>query len=214
MKYSTFFLLVSLLLPVIAKSQHVWKLKKDKNGIKVFSRKSDKFKFDELKVECVMDGTLSQLAAVLLDVNNQHQWVYKTAKSQLLETVGTAEVIYYSEIECPWPFENRDMVVRMRMMQNITDKVVTIEAKNVSGYMPDKLRLVRINYSNAHWTVTPISATQFKVYYTIQVDPGEGVPAWLLNLFAINGPYESFSNLKEKIKLPVYSKAKFPFLMD
>jgi START domain len=214
MKFTSVLLVLCLLLPATVMCQTDWKLKKDKNGIKVFSRKSDKYKFDELKVECILDGSISQLAAVLLDVNNQHQWVYKTARSQLLEAVREGEILYYSEIQCPWPLQNRDLVVRMQMVQNISNKVVTIEAKNVDSYMPDKKHLVRIKYSNATWTVTPVGPAQFKVDYKIQVDPGDGVPAWLLNLFAINGPYESFMNLKEKIKLPVYAGAKFPFLTD
>ncbi|MDN3655237.1 START domain-containing protein [Ferruginibacter paludis] len=214
MKFTSIFLVLSLVLLATAKSQDGWNLKKDKNGIKVFSKKSDKFKFDQLKVECVLDGKVSQLAAVLLDVDNQYQWVYKTNKSQLLKEMGEGDVLYYSEIACPWPFENRDLVVRMNIAQNAFNKVVTIEAKNVNDYLPAKDKLVRINYSNAQWTVTPISSGQLKVEYTIEVDPGNNVPAWLLNMFASNGPYESFVNLREKMKLAPYAEAKFSFLSD
>ncbi len=203
-----------LLFQLSVKSQDGWTLKKDKNGIKVFSKKSDKFKFDQLKVECVLDGKISQLAAVLLDVNNQYLWVYKTTKSQLLKEMGEGDVLYYSEISCPWPFENRDLVVRMNITQNTESKVMTIEAKNVDDFVPDKNNLVRIKYSNVLWTITPISSVQFKVEYKIEVDPGNNVPAWLLNLFASNGPYESFVNLREKMKSAPYLQAKFPFITD
>lgn len=214
MKFISFLFFCSFFCAHTATGQDGWNLKKDKNGIRIFSKKSEKFKFDQLKVECVLDGKISQLAAVLLDVNNQSQWVYKTAKSQLLKQAGANDVLYYSEINCPWPFENRDMVVRMNIVQNVESKVVTIEAKNVDNYLPDQNKLVRIKYSNALWTVTPISPEQFKVEYTIEVDPGVGVPAWLLNMFATSGPYESFLNLKEKIKLSPYAQAKFSFLTD
>ena len=214
MKFSSILILLCSLLQTTVKSQDGWTLKKDKNGIKVFSKKSDKFKFDQLKVECVLDGRISQLAAVLLDVNNQYQWVYKTRKSQLLKEESAGEIFYYSEIDCPWPFENRDLVVRMNIVQNTINKVMTIEAKNVYDLVPDKHNLVRIKYSNAIWTVTPISISQFKVEYRIEIDPGNGVPAWLMNLFASNAPYESFVNLREKMKLLPYAQAKFPFLID
>jgi len=214
MKFCSILILLCLLFQTSVKSQNEWALKKDKNGIKVFSKKSDKFKFDQLKVECVLDGRISQLAAVLLDVNNHYQWVYKTSKSQLLKEESASQELYYSEIDCPWPFENRDLVIRMSIVQNTLTKVMTIEAKNVNDYVPDKHNLVRIKYSNATWTVTPISDSQFKVEYRIEVDPGNGVPAWLLNLFASNGPYESFINLRKRMKLPPYAHAKFPFIID
>jgi START domain len=209
-------ILVSLcmLLQISVKCQESWTLRKDKNGIKVFSRKTASYKFDELKVECVFEGRLSQLAAVLFDVNRQYQWVYKTSKSQLLKEISAADVFFYTEIDCPWPFDNRDLIVHMTMTQQPATKVMTIEAKSVNDYLPEKQHLVRVKYSRATWTVTPVSNKQFRIDYSIQIDLGEGVPAWLLNLFSVNGPFESFTNLKEKIKLPEYAHAKFPFLLD
>lgn len=209
-----FLLLFCLLLQTTAQCQEDWKLKKDKNGIKVYSRKTPNFKFDELKVDCIFEGKISQLAAVILDVKNQYQWVYKTAKSELLKQVTNADLFYYSEIECPWPFHNRDLIARMTITQNTSTKILSIVAKSVDNYLPSKKNLVRVKYSNALWTITPLNNAQFKVEYKIQIDPGDGVPAWILNMFATNGPYESFKNLKDKIMLPAYAAAKFPFIKD
>lgn len=209
-----FLLLFCLLFQTTAQCQEDWKLKKDKNGIKVYSRKTPNFKFDELKVDCIFEGKISQLAAVILDVNNQYQWVYKTAKSELLKQVTNADLFYYSEIECPWPFHNRDLIARMTITQNTSTKILSIVAKSVDNYLPSKKNLVRVKYSNALWTITPLNNAQFKVEYKIQIDPGDGVPAWILNMFATNGPYESFKNLKDKIMLPAYAAAKFPFIKD
>src|ERR1700754_672583 len=130
------YILVSILMisQMPGKCQDDWTLKKDKNGIRVFSRKAKNYKLDELKVECVVDGRLSQLAAVLFDVNKQYQWVYKTSKSQLMKQVSPADVFFYTEIECPWPFDNRDLVIHMSMTQNTATRVMVIEAKNVNGY--------------------------------------------------------------------------------
>ncbi len=216
MKFRPYYILVliCLLLQTTAQCQEDWKLKKDKNGIKVYSRKTPNFKFDELKVDCIFEGKMSQLAAVILDVNNQYQWVYKTAKSELLKQVTDADLFYYSEIECPWPFDNRDLIARMTITQNTSTKILSIVAKSVDDYLPHKKNLVRVKYSSALWTITPLSNVQFKVEYKIQIDPGDGVPAWILNMFATNGPYESFKNLKDKIMLPAYAAAKFPFITD
>lgn len=215
MKQTPYILLfICLLFQNAVQGQDDWKLKKDKNGIKVYSRKTKNFKFDQLKVECEFEGRLSQLAAILFDVDNQYKWVYKTAKSQLLKQVTAADVFYYSEIECPWPFENRDMISRMTVTQNKANKVMTLVAKSVDDYLPAKKNLVRLKYSNAVWTVTPLNNSHFKIDYTIQIDPGDGAPAWLLNMFASDGPYESFCNLKEKLKSPQYISAKFPSVID
>jgi hypothetical protein len=213
-KSSCYLLCVCLLLQFSAQSQEDWVLKKDKDGIKVFSKKKEQFKLNEIKVESTFDGRISQLAAVLLDVNNHKNWVYRTAATQLLKMLSPSSLLYYSETSCPWPFDNRDLVVQLAITQNAENKVMMIDVKNIEGYLPEKNDIVRLKYLRTNWTVTPLPNNQFKVDYQIQVDPGINVPAWLLNIFTINGPYDTFVNLKKEIKLPQYVNAKFPFLAD
>lgn len=188
-------------------------MKKDKNSIKVFTRKTKNFKVDEIKVECEFDGRVSQLVAVLLDVNKHYEWVYKTTKSQFLKKITDTDIFFYTEIQAPWPFENRDLIVHMKMLQN-SNKIITIEANNVNDFMPDKKHIVRVRYSRANWIITPLNNKKFKIEYRVQIDPGDGVPAWILNLFIANGPYDTFLKLKEQIQRPPYLNAKFSFIAD
>jgi START domain len=214
MKFRSLFIsFIWLLLQISAKCQN-WTLKKDKDGIKVFTRKTTFFKFDELKVECEIDASLSAMAAVLLDVNHHGEWVYKTAKSQLLKSSAATDLFFYTEIECPWPFENRDVVVHLNLTQNAENRVMTVIAQSTDGYLPDKKNIVRMKYSRVTWMVTPLNNRHLKVDYRVQIDPGGSVPAWLLNAFASKGPFESFTKLKAEIKLPQYAHAKFAFLTD
>ena len=214
MRYCSFILIsVCLLFQFSGKAQDDWSLKKDKNNIKVFTRKTKNFKVDEIKVECEFEGRVSQLVAVLLDVKKHYEWVYKTTKSQFLKKNAETDLFFYTEIQVPWPFENRDLIVHMKMLQN-SSKTITIEANNVNDFMPDKKNIVRVKYSRANWIVTPLNNKKFKIEYRVQIDPGNGVPAWLLNLFISNGPYDTFLKLKEQIQRPQYLNARFPFIAD
>ncbi len=164
-------------------------------------------------MECEFDGRVSQLVAVLLDVNKHYEWVYKTTKSQFLKKITDTDIFFYTEIQAPWPFENRDLIVHMKMLQN-SNKIITIEANNVNDFMPDKKHIVRVRYSRANWIITPLNNKKFKIEYRVQIDPGDGVPAWILNLFIANGPYDTFLKLKEQIQRPPYLNAKFSFIAD
>jgi START domain len=195
------------------KSQEDWRELKDKNGIKVFTRKTPNSKFHELKIECEFEGRISQLAAVLLDVNNHPRWSYNTVSTRILKASAT-DVIFYVELECPWPIENRDVVVHTTLSQNFENKVMTINSKNVDDYLPVEESIVRVKYSKVSWIVTPLNDSRFNVEYRLQMDPGGSIPAWLLNLFISKGPFESFTKLKEQIQLPEYREAKFTFLQD
>jgi hypothetical protein len=214
MKFKSLLVLSQCLLIQISVKSQAWTLKKDKDGIRVYSRESTNSKFNELKVECEIEGSLSKLAAVLLDVNNHGEWVYKTVKCELLHASAANDILFYTEIECPWPFQNRDVVVRVNLTQDSISKVLTIIDQSVPGYLPDKENIVRMKYSRVTWIVTPINATHLKIDYWVQIDPGGSIPAWLLNSFASKGPIESFTKLKQEIKLPRYANAKFAFLRD
>ena len=215
MRYCSFILIsVCLLFQFSGKAQEDWSLKKDKNNIKVFTRKTKNFKVDEIKVECEFEGRVSQLVAVLLDVNKHYEWVYKASKSQLLQKNGNTDLFFYTEIQAPWPFLNRDLIAHLKLTQNSSNKIITVEANGVNDFIPDKKHIVRVRYSRANWIITPLANKKFKIDYRVQIDPGDGVPAWILNLFIANGPYDTFLKLREQIQLPQYLNAKFAFIAD
>jgi hypothetical protein len=44
------------------------------------------------------------------------------------------------------------------------------------------------------------SSTSINIVYTFDADPGGSLPAWLVNMFADKGPYESFKKLSVLLK--------------
>ncbi|HEY4289337.1 MAG TPA: START domain-containing protein [Puia sp.] len=208
----TFILLGFFWLP--GRGQDDWKLKTDKDGIAIFTRTFPDSKFKAIKVEVELDATLSQLVAVILDVNTGAQWVYSTKSSVLLKQVSPSELYYYSEVNVPWPAANRDFIAELRVVQDPHSRVVTIYGPTFPDYLPEKKDIVRVRRSEGKWIISPLANRKIKVEYTLRVDPGGDVPAWLVNMFATKGPYESFRKLKEQLQKPAYANVKLPFVTD
>jgi hypothetical protein len=208
--------LISFIIPWVAvRGQENWALKLEKNGIRVSTRKTREFKYSELRTECELEGSISQLAGVILDVGNHPNWSYKTLNAKMLKCTGDSDIFFYTEVESPWPFENRDFVAHLKISQNKKNRVMTIESINVNGMVPIRNKITRMRYAKMTWIVTPgQNGRTCQVDYRIQIDPGPSVPAWLLNLFATNGPYQSFIKLKEEIKLPKYAGKHYSFLQN
>ncbi len=190
-----------------------WELKTNKEGIRIYLRPSADSPIKEIKVECALEATLSQVVTVLLDVNTTGQWVYATKSATLLKKVSPFELYYHSEIEIPWPASNRDFVAHMKVRQDPHTKVVTIDGPNVPDYVPQKEGVVRIQLGSGKWILTPVG-NKVHIEYYLMADPGGSIPAWLVNLFATKGPMESFQGLKKHIKKPAYSKARLSFIVD
>ncbi len=198
----------------MASAQHDWTLKRDKDGIRVYSRASEHSRFNELKADFTLQARLSELASVMLDVDDHVKWQFSTKNSYLLERISDSELYFYNEISAPWPVANRDLVVHLLISQDPSTRVMTMKADCIPGYRPEHPSIVRVPKSVATWTVTPLQSNTLQVEYQLEIDPGGSVPAWLINMFATKGPYESFRNLREQILLGKYSHAHLPFIND
>lgn len=197
-----------------AQAQNGWVLKTDNDGIKVYTGTTPGSKIKSIKVECTLQTTLSQLAVALLDINTSKQWVYNTKSVVLLKQVSPGDLYYYSEVNVPWPVNNRDFIAHLKLSQNTETKVMTLDAENVPGYMPAKPNVVRIQQSVGKWVATPAGANNVKVEYTLFADPGGNVPAWLINMFITKGPLESFKKLRELLNNQAYNNPRFAFVKN
>ena len=189
-----------------------WRLEKDKNGIQVFSRITEESRFKQIKVLCEIDGTLSQLYAFLSDISSYTAVVYKTKEAYLLKQVSDRELFYYTETSLPWPVKNRDLLIHMTFLPDPGNKQLIIKAENAQGFVPVKPDKVRIPYWRSVWTVVKKSPSRLRIEYVFTVDPGGDLPVWLINLTAAMGPYASFINLEENLKLPRYQGPTYSFL--
>jgi len=199
------------------RAQQEWNLKKDENGIKVYSRSNEHSKYNELRVEMTLQASLSSVAALVLDIGNYPNWSFNTKQTSLLKTVSASELYFYSEIHSPWPASNRDLAIHLVVTQDPSSKLMTIHAVEQPNYIPVKDGLVRVPVSDETWTVTPAgngSIGLIKIDYRITLDPGAGTPAWLINMFSVKGPYETFSHVKEQLLIPKYRDAKLSFIRD
>ncbi|HVS98164.1 MAG TPA: START domain-containing protein [Puia sp.] len=198
----------------VAFGQDGWTLKSEKEGIRVYTRTFPDSKFKAIRVELELQASLSQMVAVLLDVNAGVDWVYATKSSVLLKRVSPTELYYYSEVSLPWPFSNRDFIAQLKVRQDSATRIVTIDGPTVADYLPVKKDIVRVARSEGKWVLRPIRKGRIRVEYELRTDPGGDIPAWLFNLFVTRGPMESFENLKRQLKKPAYSNVRLAFIAE
>jgi hypothetical protein len=196
-----FFLLLFFFIPgICAHSQHEWELQKDKNGLKIFTRDTDSSKFKAIKVECILDGTLSKFDAIIRDVNNHKNWIYSTKNSYLLKQISNNEILYYTETSLPWPISNRDVVIKMDISADPLHNTETVVTYNVNGVVDKKDDIVRVLHLSTQWQVKAAGINKISIAYYFATDPGGSLPGWIVNAFAVKGPYETFMNLAELLK--------------
>ncbi|HTR30209.1 MAG TPA: START domain-containing protein [Puia sp.] len=183
-----------------APDKNEWTLRREKDGINIYSRPSDYSKFNDIRVDMDLPGTIDQLASILRDVNRYTDWIYATRTAKMIRKVSDNEFIYYAEVGTPWPAANRDYYADMKITFNPANRSMSVFSSGMKDYQPEKKDLVRIPMSKGSWTVTTQSDKKIHLQYILEIDPGGAVPAWILNSFATKAPIETFSNLKRKME--------------
>jgi hypothetical protein len=195
------------------RSQTQWSLKKDKEGIKIYTGSIENSKFKAVKVECIIKGSLTKLATLLLNAESQPQWVYSTKYAYIARKVSPSEIYYYAEMNTPWPISTRDMVIDLAITQDPVSKIMTVHADNIDKIIPVKTGKIRVPITEATWIVTPLQENKIKIIYSILIDPGGEVPAWMVNMFIVKVPFESFRKLTTLIG-NTSKETKLNFLKD
>ena len=180
-------------------AQNSWELKKNENGIEVYTRNASTGNLKELRVLCKLDATKDELINTLQDIANYSQWVFSNKKSIILKTLDPRRIIYYTQSHLPWPIKDRDLIVELDI--NSAPDILTILAKSIPDYLPQNNDYIRVPYSLATWHVTQAPDNKLKVDYTFSVDPGGNIPVWLVNATLAVGPYNSFVKLRELLRV-------------
>ena len=186
-------------------------LKLNKDSIKVYTCFRENSKFKSVRTTFELQSNLSQLAAIVLDIDHLGDWQYKTVRARLLKKISDREIIYYTEVAAPIFTSNRDFVIQLMVNQDPQTRILTIDLVSIPDYIPHENGIVRVPFSKARWKVNPLSGSRLYVEYDIEIDIGGAVPAWLVNMVAPQAPHETFKALREKIGK---YKARVAFVRD
>jgi len=175
-------------------------LRKHSDGIKVYVCKSGHEKFKSLRAEFRLENTsIDQLVAFLFDVPDYPNWQYNMASAEMLTKISEAEMMYRSEIDAPWPLEDRELIINFKVIRDAGPNQIRIVIHNMLSDRPVPDGLIRVPFFSASYLITVVNGTSLNVIYNLKIDPGGSVPPWLVNIAMAEGPYLSFKNLKKRI---------------
>ena len=212
-QFFKYLLLFTIILTCVISShaQENWELKKDKNGIKVYTNEIEGSDFETFRAEVQLDASIHAFVALLFDLDGMPEWAYSVKYANLLERSGDTLQIYYSEASAPFPFRNRDGIYLNRFRWIADSSRLFVEIELLHDYLEVKDKLVRVN-GKGFWSVQVIEDDKLDVTFQMQVDPGGNIPAWLANIFVDDTPYSSMLMLRELIKKQKYQDQRFEFI--
>ena len=188
-----------LFIPVSDTPIEDWKLKKDKDNIQVYTRKSEGSDIFEYKALTTLNTSdLDALVDIVFQAENYPEWIEHIKEGKILEDIDSENKIAYSVAKLPFPFKNRDVVTLMTL-----DSGNDYRQINITGN-PDHIEhvngMIRVPLSKGHWRFEKTSDNKIKVYYQFLSDPGGQIPTWVINAFIVDGPYKTLLNLRKMVR--------------
>jgi hypothetical protein len=185
-----------------------WKLAKEKDGVKVYTRVAENSKLKEFKTVADVNAAPEDLVQVLLNADEYPSWMANIKKSELVEQPTEDVFFAYSELSVPWPFDNRDNVIKSTITSDTKTGSYRVDMTMVPDYLPEKKGVVRIVEGGGYWAFTPNGDGTTNVYHEFFADPAGRVPAWLVNMFIVDGPYKTIMELREMVEEQTESEAR------
>jgi hypothetical protein len=180
-----------------------WQLKKEKNGIEIYTRSFEGSSFDEFKgITTIEKSSLKEVLAVILDVENYSELYPDCMNAKILKQEGEYYDIHYIQTKGPLTIKDRDSVFEQKTEVGKNGKHARVTLKPLPGYIPENMDMVRVREGSGFWELEEDDNGNVKVTYQYHGEPGGDIPAWLANSFVETHPLQTLKNLKNRLKTP------------
>ena len=174
-----------------------WELRKDQDGIKVYTRAEKESFLDEFRGEAMIPASIDRLVQILHDADHMKDWIPDCADSRLI-SLGKDEQYHYLVSSLPFPLHNRDTYVQFKYVWSADGLTVIITG--LPDYGPEEDGLVRIPHLTGFWIFKRVSEMQTHTTYQVLADPGGAVPIWLANSTTVSTPFNTLKNLRKYVQ--------------
>lgn len=209
------FIFLWALVSMPAFGQGEWELKKDSDGIQVFTRSVEGSPYKEVRsISLVEEVSLSSLIAVLEDVEACPRWADKCAESYVVERLSETESLIYTHNDMPFPVKDRDVVAQVRWSQDPETLQVVMTSTAVAGGVDEVRGRLRLSEANATWQFTPKPDGSIEVLNQAHINPGSSIPGWVTNMLLVDTPFETMKSFLVEVASSRYQRAEVGFIQE
>jgi hypothetical protein len=176
-----------------------WKLRKEVDGIKVWTAPRPATKFHQFKATAAVAADMEHLIAVFKDIENTPLWYDRITENKILESPSENEAIYTVVMDMPWPIKDRIAVVKAHIEYEDQQKKVIIYAEH-HPYQIDRSGYVYVDDIRSSWILQDLGDGLISIQHEGYMDPSGSIPAWLARSSIEDGPINTIKNLRNYLR--------------
>lgn len=190
-----------------------WSLKKEKEGIKVYTRLVEGSPYKEFKGVILLDTSLVSVLGLLDDVAACEDWIHRCKLGKTLEEIHTDEKyerLIYQVTRLPFPLKNRDAIYRASVSWGSENTSAKIELASEPQTI-EKTDYIRVVNSWGQYLVSTTDDEKVQLTWIHYADPGGILPAFLVNSMSVNIPFKSLRNFRKRVMKDEYQNLEFQY---
>ena len=204
-------LLIFLLIAFLPLHDSSWELKKDKEGIKLYTKHVEGSTLKAIRANTTFHAPLENCIAVLRDIPNLNKLFPDCIKVEKVMQ-NDKEQIHYLQLKAPWPVTNRDGAFQLRYSYDSAAQTAIVAASMTTDKYPAQDGFVRLTVGGGTWKFKRLDAEHTELEYYYHGEPGGGIPSWLANSVVEENPYKMLLNFHSLVEQERYKGKKFSFL--
>ena len=191
------FIVALCLIPNAFAHTQGWELKRDREGVAIYTRESPDSPLKEYRVTAVYNYPLEALFAESTDLLSRPEWVIRCSGVEIIDTVD-GRIRYHTSYDLPWPFQDRDLVVELEVISSGPEEAHLL-TRSIGLDYPLKEGVIRMPGYREEVFFEKIDDRRTRFRSEGFADPGGTVPAWLVNLFLVDGIYDTVIRTRERL---------------
>jgi hypothetical protein len=175
-----------------------WQFIKEKDGIKVYTRKETDSNLKSYRGVTDLHTKIEKLYGLIGNPKNTDWWTKDISEIKILLYEKEKHVQYYLVYDVPWPLTDRDLVVDAVITTDPVTGTRIVKAVPLPGVIPEKEGRIRIKKYWQTWTISQNPDGTVHVVLEGFVDPAGSIPAWLYNMVITDTPLKVIGSVKSR----------------
>lgn len=185
-----------------AASSGGWKVEKQDGGIVISSRSREGSSYNEVRGVAEFDAPPEAFIPIFRDAEGYKSWLAECKESGSVGTrQGPNDFHLYAVIGIPWPFEDRDTVVKAKLRKLAGDRGFAVFLKSMNDELvPARKGLVRMKSLEGRWILEALPGGRTKAEFRIFLEPAGSLTPVFVNTTAASIQLKTLKNVADRLK--------------
>jgi hypothetical protein len=177
-----------------------WDFVKEKDGIKIFTRKEANGSLKSFRGQVDMRTSMDKVYAIVGDIKSTDNWDENIREMKILSYQKDVGFTYYLIYKLSWPLHDRDLSVEAKISKDPATGIITVYTESRPKLVPEDPELVRIRNYWQRWTVQPLNKGHVRLVLEGYADPAGNIPGWLYNMVITDTPYKMLRDIRKRVE--------------